>query len=241
MYFGDKSLTCFKSISHDIISRLQVARINTCSDFLSHSSLEVMEILSFSYSQFLTLRDQIDIFIAPDPQNVLSLYLSPKEHLSTRLHRLDSALAGGIPAASITEISAPPGCGKTQMCIMLSALCSMSVDCGGQGLKVIYIDTEGAFSAHRLIEIAKSHDPAYYSSIKRINDLASQVLVYKDLTCQSLNKRLQSLDELIASYNIGLVIVDSIASLIRKEYDVRTTRGAADRSSMLVWQASLLK
>ena len=49
------------------------------------------------------------------------------------------------------QISGPPGCGKTQFCIMLSVVSALPKAVGGRGSPVIYIDTEGAFSAERLV------------------------------------------------------------------------------------------
>ncbi len=51
----------------------------------------------------------------------------------------------------IFQISGPPGCGKTQFCIMLSAVSALPKIVGGRGSPVIYIDTEGAFSAERCV------------------------------------------------------------------------------------------
>lgn len=47
------------------------------------------------------------------------------------------------------QIAGPAGCGKTQFCIMLSVLTTLSQDKGGLDASVIYIDTEAAFSATR--------------------------------------------------------------------------------------------
>lgn len=47
------------------------------------------------------------------------------------------------------QITSPPGCGKTQFCIMVSVLATLPVSMGGLDGAVIYIDTESAFSAER--------------------------------------------------------------------------------------------
>ena len=61
-------------------------------------------------------------------------------------------------------------------------------------------------------------------------------LLYIVIVC-----RLESLDLLVGIGNIGLVLVDSIASLLRKEYDTRTSRGVAERSTMLLFLTTILK
>lgn len=53
--------------------------------------------------------------------------------------------------------------------------------------------------------------------------------------------RLDTLDLIVASESIGLIILDSIASLLRKEFDTRSSKGIFDRSSQLSKQATLLK
>lgn len=77
-----------------------------------------------------------------------SVALSPA-FLSTTLSALDEALHGGVACGSLTEITGPPGCGKTQFCIMMSILATLPTNMGGLEGAVVYIDTESAFSAER--------------------------------------------------------------------------------------------
>ena len=64
---------------------------------------------------------------------------------------MDALLGGGLLASTLTEVAGPPGCGKTQMCTMLAAQAVLPRELGGLGGSVIYIDTEGAFSAERCV------------------------------------------------------------------------------------------
>lgn len=48
-----------------------------------------------------------------------------------------------------TQIAGPSGCGKTQFCTMLSVLATLPGNRGGLEGKVLYMDTESAFSAER--------------------------------------------------------------------------------------------
>ena len=54
-----------------------------------------------------------------------------------------------IVCPTLRQIAGPAGCGKTQFSIMLSVLATMPRQLGGLDGAVIYIDTEGAFSAER--------------------------------------------------------------------------------------------
>ena len=65
--------------------------------------------------------------------------------------------------------------------------------------------------------------------------------VFTEFTGASLMKRLEQLEQFVVERNIGLVIVDSIASIVRKEYDTSSKRGVAERASLLARQALRLK
>ena len=71
--------------------------------------------------------------------------------------------------------------------------------------------------------------------------LASRVHVFTEMTCDILLERLAQLEEIIVDKKIRLVIVDSIASLVRKEFDASSKRGVADRAALLNTQAARLK
>jgi RAD51-like protein 1 len=169
------------------------------------------------------------------------MYCQDNKKIPTSLQSLDGHLLGGLPAGTLTEIAGPSGCGKTQFSMMLTVIADLPQHHGGIDSKTIYIDTEGAFTASRLIEIAKSRHPDYYSHEEAVKRLTDRVIIYKVTSCAELDTRLMSLDFTVASEEIGLVIVDSIASLIRKEYDTRSVKRISDRSCYLVKQATLLK
>ena len=53
--------------------------------------------------------------------------------------------------------------------------------------------------------------------------------------------RLQNLEEDLITKNIKLVIVDSIASLVRKEFDSRGSKNMIERTNLLAKEAAILK
>jgi RAD51-like protein 1 len=61
--------------------------------------------------------------------------------------RLDIFLGGGVKCGQITEFSGAPGLGKTQLCFQLAAANVFHGKVNSNG--VLYIDSEGAFSALR--------------------------------------------------------------------------------------------
>ena len=53
--------------------------------------------------------------------------------------------------------------------------------------------------------------------------------------------RLQRLEEEVISKRIKLVILDSVASLVRKEFDSRLFRNLNERTALLSKEAAILK
>ena len=91
------------------------------------------------------------------------------------------------------------------------------------------------------MEIAKSRYVEHCSSVENLITLAERVHVFHKVTCEDLSHYLQCLDQDIAAQGIGVVVVDSIASLVRKEFDTRSGRGVAERIALLSKQAARLK
>ncbi|KAG5495224.1 hypothetical protein JKF63_02279 [Porcisia hertigi] len=75
-------------------------------------------------------------------------------HVTTFSRELDRVLGGGVPVGGVTEISGPPGVGKTQLLMQLAVSCSMPIKFGGMGGACLFVDTEGSFVAERLEQMA---------------------------------------------------------------------------------------
>nr|XP_025039873.1 DNA repair protein RAD51 homolog 2 isoform X2 [Pelodiscus sinensis] len=161
--------------------------------------------------------------------------------LSTTLHGLDKALHGGVACGSLTEVTGPPGCGKTQFCLMMSVLATLPISMGGLHGAVIYIDTESAFGAERLVEIAGHRFPNYFVTEEKLFSMTRSIHLYPELTCDCVLKRIETLEEEIISKKVKLVIIDSIASVVRKEFDMKLQGNLLERSNFLARGASLLK
>uniref|UniRef100_K1PTI4 DNA repair protein RAD51-like protein 2 n=1 Tax=Magallana gigas TaxID=29159 RepID=K1PTI4_MAGGI len=93
----------------------------------------------------------------------------------------------------------------------------------------------------RLVEIAQHKFPDLYNSEEDLCRMAENVLVDNHQTCASLIKKLESLEEEVISHRIRLVIVDSIASLVRKEFSSSAGSNLVQRTNFLSRQAALLK
>ncbi len=79
--------------------------------------------------------------------------------IATGLKPVDDALCGGVANGAITELVGRSGCGKTQLCLTLSAMVGLRAarrlqsGVAATPAAVVYIDTERKFSAERLSEI----------------------------------------------------------------------------------------
>jgi len=72
---------------------------------------------------------------------------------------------------------------------MLSVLATIPKEFGGLEGNVIYIDTESAFSAARLVEIASNRLPDYFSDAHKIEKLTQSISIYFIQTTEALLER----------------------------------------------------
>lgn len=229
-------------VSQELCELLKRHHVESCKDLLSLTPLEVMRVAGLSYHNALALLRSVSRHCAPPVTTLLELWKSKSESFfSTSLPALDDLLRGGLPLGTITEVAGPSGCGKTQMCVMLSILATLPRGLGGLDADVIYIDTEVAFSAERLVGMAQARFPDHFSSRERVLQMAGRVHVFRELTCQDVLNRLDRLEEDIISTKAGLVILDSVASVVRKEFDTTLPGNLATRANLLSEEASTLK
>lgn len=233
-------------LSQELCDRLNRHQIVTCQDFLCLSPMELMKMTGLSYQGVQELLCVVSRACAPRMQTAYEMKTqrsaapSPA-FLSTTLSALDAALHGGVACGSLTEITGPPGCGKTQFCIMMSILATLPTNMGGLEGAVVYIDTESAFSAERLVEIAESRFPRYFNNEEKLLLTSSKVHLYRELTCDEVLQRIQSLEEEIISKGVKLVIIDSVASVVRKEFDTQLQGNLRERNKFLAREAASLK
>jgi len=120
--------------------------------------------------------------------------------ISTGTAAMDWLLEGGYETGVITTIYGPPGCGKTNLCLICLT--------HNFEKKVIYIDTEGSFSVSRIKQLTDNYE-----------EILNNVIV---LTPTNFSEQKKVFDKLknILSSKIGLIIVDSIAMLYRLEIGI---------------------
>lgn len=119
------------------------------------------------------------------------------QRIPTGVKFLDKLLEGGYETDAITTIYGQAGSGKTNLAILAA------IEMAKTGKKVIYIDTEGGFSAARLKQIM----PEY----KKIID---KIIFLKPTKFEEQINAVKKLQEM-AGENIGLIIIDTITMLYR--------------------------
>jgi len=251
-------------MSTDALSRRLVrwGVSSTLADRLSRRHSSVLDLLTLTPVELVTLTNRnpehdrqnvVDVIAtnkAPAFKSVSKLSDESRDSPETlpvpsSLRELDEALGGGLPLGSITEFVGPPGAGKTQFCLMLSAVVASTNVFGKREARVAYVDTEGAFSSKRLFEIFEEKFRDRLSSgvaedewKERIGD---SVMVYQAPTCAKLMTTLEKLDSDVILKNYRLVILDSIASTVRREFHGGQSDSLVDRSKLLAKIAKLLK
>ncbi|CAB4493546.1 uncharacterized protein OCT59_005211 [Rhizophagus irregularis] len=225
--------------------------VNTTKELFSRTELELVECCNFKVETARNIQKRAAKWIVPEFVSVLDMMTENNSpFLATSLKGLDEALSGGIPFSSITELVGPTRSGKTQLCLTLSMLTTLPETMGGLGGGVCYIDTERSFNADRLIVIAENRFPQYFGKDERgqanLDKMTSSIHKMDITSSKELTKRLDELQEFIIENDVKLLIVDSIGSLVRKEYQNPVKKCGwggplMERNDILLQQASKLK
>ena len=183
--------------------------------------LQLMLLGDLSRKQVRLLVSNVSQKLAKPSSTALELFRQQSGEqcgISTGLPDLDKALGGkGLSCGSIVEVSGAPGIGKSQFCMTCCAsilLRRISFP-SEKKFSVIYIDTELKFSAQRLLEIivARSGVDSGYNT----EEIMNRVNVKRISTVKALNDVIDALPTEVIKQDVGLVVIDSIAALARRE------------------------
>ena len=141
------------------------------------------------------------------------------EQITTGTRALDKVLEGGLKTGATTEIYGEFGSGKTQFCYTMAVRVQLPIEQGGLDGKCVVIDTEGTFTASRLISIAKGVglDPDTVLEnviIARAHNSVDQKNILMEIQNMILNEE-------EGDKKIKLLIIDSAIGLFRQDFSGR--------------------
>jgi DNA repair protein RadB len=124
------------------------------------------------------------------------------KHVLTGCISLDKLLGGGFPAGAVSLIYGEAETGKTSLTVQCA------VNCARRGIKSLFLDTDGTFSYERLSQIAEYN-------YKKISPL---MIIIRPTTFQEQSDAIDHLEKIITN-KFGLIVVDTVTSLYRVEFD----------------------
>ncbi|KEF51278.1 uncharacterized protein A1O9_12628 [Exophiala aquamarina CBS 119918] len=153
---------------------------------------------------------------------------------------LDKALGGGFQPGHISEVVGESAAGKTQL--VLGLLLSVQLPPPeGLGKSAMYISTEANLNTKRLLEMLDCH-PRYrnmYPAERPSMDHVHTTLT-NSLEAQEHVLRYQ-LPVAVERFNIGLIVIDSVAANFRAEHGDHTPAGLRERALELRQLGSTLR
>ncbi len=138
------------------------------------------------------------------------------EKISAGSFDLNKWLYGGYEAGIITMIAGPPASGKTNF--VLLAACSQAK----KGNKIVFIDTEGGFSAERVKQIAGDD----------FEKILENILLLQPTGFEEQRKIFLKLSEQVKKEKISLIIVDGMAMHYRLELGAVKNRESKDEEEV---------
>ena len=231
------------ALDEGVTNALSARGVNTAKELFEHTPLDLSEMLDISVADANRIVLTVAAEVRPEGSDALSLLIkrrSQPTHLHFGLLPLDEALRGGVPAGSVTEVVGPAGAGKTQVCFTLL------VNAFRLGGSTVYIDTEARFSASRVVEIARAKWGTDFATDASLEALTRSVVLFTPTTSSELLARLESLEAVIIERAAKLVIVDSVAALVRADGGslaggASSREGREARAATLGAQATRLK
>ncbi|KAK9387553.1 P-loop containing nucleoside triphosphate hydrolase protein [Lipomyces mesembrius] len=148
-----------------------------------------------------TLNNSVSEPVHRLPSQSLSSYLkrldAVESKFSTHLPSLDMIMRGGVTRGKITEVSGPPGSGKTSIALQIASLAVLSK------AKVLWIDTASKIPASRLLQ-------RLLTSISRddLNDRVSHLQLTSFASLLALFVRPPAY---LSSY--ALIVIDDLSTL----------------------------
>jgi DNA repair protein RadA len=226
---GESQLKGLLGVDQQLLHKLEGVGIQSISDLATTTASELLEDYYSNYdegSRGIDIETLSRLIIRAKQKliedGLLQKDFSTAERLletrkklirfTTGSQAFDLFLGGGIETQALTEIAGEFGSGKSQLCYTLCVTANMLNKDNG----IIFVDTENAFRAERVHQIAESrgHDP---------EEIMKRIFVCRIYYSAHLEAVVRSLAKSIEQYKARLVIIDSIISLHRAEFPGRET------------------
>lgn len=142
------------------------------------------------------------------PKTIAELIEEEKQKvcISTGSEKIDMILGGGIRTGELTGVSGPYGVGKTAM--VLTAAVNVVK---GLGAGAILIDTEGAMSVSRILNIAAARGVPREAAMEKI-------FFDRAYTTEQLIAIIEESHKIIRDRNIRFIGIDTFVNPFRAEY-----------------------
>ncbi len=136
--------------------------------------------------------------------------------LSTGSSSLDEMMRytsrqSGWRSSTVVELYGKPGTGKTQFCLTAAVMCLRSVEKGGWGKGIAYIDTEGSFDAARFENLCD-----YWGVDKEI--LNDKFIHGTADSFDELDRVIEGVASRTEDSDLGMIIIDNLISPLNSQY-----------------------
>jgi len=138
--------------------------------------------------------------------------------ITTGSEKMDSILGGGVPTNYITEFHGENGSAKSQTAMSLAVNTQLPEEEGGLDKGVVFIDTEGSVMTSRIEEMAEAKG-------LDSEEVLSNMFIAQTIDSNDLQDKTKSAKKLCSQEDIGLIVIDSIASHYRAEFSGRNELG----------------
>ncbi|KAJ9205853.1 hypothetical protein DTO164E3_1106 [Paecilomyces variotii] len=183
-------------------------------------------------------RDTRVVGVKPGPSTKLDP--SRWRTISTLDPDIDALLGGGIPTGYLTEVTGESASGKTQFLLNLLLAVQLPPSTG-LGKRAIYISTEAPLATTRLSQIIESH-PHLSALPEKSRPSLQNILSINAIDLETQDHILNyQLPVAISRYNVGIVVIDSIAANYRAEHTSHSMLGLSARSGELARLGQMLR
>ncbi|XP_071092580.1 DNA repair protein RAD51 homolog 4-like [Haliotis cracherodii] len=199
------------ALTQAVVESLKKTGVKTVTDFITDDVESLAQRCSIPYKDLVAIKRVLLAQHSSYPvlgHEAYSSACSTLAFFSTGCERLDSILDGGLYTGEVTEVAGEIAAGKTQICLS-SAAC---VSCQQ---RVAYVDTCGAFSAERVMEMLQLQ-----GHTQNPEEVMSRICCFQPHDIFTLfavleNIRVQLVKQTDSFYRcLKLLVVDSVTSVI---------------------------